>query len=59
MRKHAMWYMYGLPGAAYARGQLARCTTYSDFAYVFDELREKQLAVEAEVDRVEGENHAS
>jgi nifR3 family TIM-barrel protein len=59
MRKHAMWYMYGLQGAAYARGQLARCTTYSDFAYVFDELREKQLAVEAEVDRIEGENHAS
>ena len=38
MRKHAMWYMTGLPGAAAARGKLNYCTTLEDFDAVFDEL---------------------
>lgn len=38
MRKHAMWYMAGLPGAATARGRINYCTTLADFDEVFDEL---------------------
>lgn len=38
MRKHAMWYVAGLPGAAAARGKLNYCTTLEDFNRVFDEL---------------------
>ncbi len=38
MRKHAMWYMHGLPGASAARGRLNYCSTLADFENVFDEL---------------------
>ncbi|MCI8468542.1 MAG: tRNA dihydrouridine synthase DusB [Eggerthellaceae bacterium] len=38
MRKHAMWYVAGLPGAAAARGRLNYCVTPEDFDAVFDEL---------------------
>ncbi len=38
MRKHAMWYMHGLPGAAAARSRLNYCTTLEDFESVFDDL---------------------
>ena len=38
MRKHAMWYMAGLPGAATARGKINACVTPEDFDKVFDEL---------------------
>ena len=38
MRKHAMWYMAGLPGAASARGKINACVTPEDFDAVFDEL---------------------
>lgn len=38
MRKHAMWYMTGLPGAAVARGKINACVTLDDFNAVFDEL---------------------
>lgn len=38
MRKHAMWYLAGLPGAAAARGKINYCTTLADFDAVFDEL---------------------
>ena len=41
MRKHAMWYMAGLPGAANARGRINYCTTLADFDAVFDELLEE------------------
>lgn len=47
MRKHAMWYMSGLPGAAAARGKINYCTTLEDFSVVFDELLE-QVALHAE-----------
>lgn len=38
MRKHAMWYVAGLPGAAKARGLFNYCTSREDFDKVFDEL---------------------
>lgn len=38
MRKHAMWYMSGLPGASSARAKLNYCSTLEDFCRVFDEL---------------------
>ncbi len=40
MRKHAMWYMAGLPGAAAARGRINACVSVEDFDRVFDELLE-------------------
>ena len=40
MRKHAMWYMSGLPGAAAARGKINACVGVEDFDAVFDELLE-------------------
>ena len=41
MRKHAMWYMAGLPGAACARAKINACVTPEDFDAVFDELSRK------------------
>ena len=41
MRKHAMWYMTGLPGAAAARGRINACVSLDDFNNVFDELLDK------------------
>lgn len=38
MRKHAMWYVAGLPGAAAARARLNDCTTLSQFHETFDTL---------------------
>lgn len=40
MRKHAMWYVAGLPGAACARGNITKCRTLEEFDKVFDELSE-------------------
>ena len=40
MRKHAMWDMTGLPGAAAARGKINACVGVDDFDAVFDELLE-------------------
>lgn len=40
MRKHAMWYMTGLSGAAAARAKLNACVSVEDFDRVFDELLE-------------------
>lgn len=42
MRKHAMWYITGLPGAAAARGRINACVQVEDFDRVFDELLEIQ-----------------
>jgi len=44
MRKHAMWYLAGLPGAAAARGRINGCVTLADFDAVFDELLEAAAA---------------
>lgn len=49
MRKHAMWYVAGLPGAAAARGRLNYCTSLEDFDAVFDELLEEAHRHEADV----------
>ena len=38
MRKHAMRYMAGLPGAAAARAKINACVSVEDFDRVFDEL---------------------
>jgi tRNA-dihydrouridine synthase B len=38
MRKHAMWYLTGIPGAAKARGRFNDCVTADDFCCVFDEV---------------------
>lgn len=40
MRKHAMWYVTGLPGASKARGLFNYCTTFEDFDKVFSQLEE-------------------
>lgn len=38
MRKDAMWYVAGIPGAAAARRGLSECTTADEFCAVFDLL---------------------
>lgn len=38
MRKHAMWYLHGVPGAAAARGKLNGCVTLDDFDAVLEEV---------------------
>ncbi|MDO5118381.1 MAG: tRNA-dihydrouridine synthase, partial [Eggerthellaceae bacterium] len=38
MRKHAMWYIAGLPGAARARALITDCSTLEEFESVFDDL---------------------
>lgn len=41
MRKHAAWYITGMPGASFARGRFNTCVTVEDFDAVFDELLER------------------
>jgi nifR3 family TIM-barrel protein len=38
MRKHAMWYVAGMRGAAKIRGRLNDAVSYEDFAALFDEI---------------------
>ena len=38
MRKHASWYVTGLPGAAKARGMFNECSSLEEFNRAFDEL---------------------
>ncbi len=40
MRKHAMWYVAGLPGASKARGLFNYCETFEDFERVFKMLED-------------------
>lgn len=40
MRKHAMWYMAGVPKASEARGKINFCVTLEDFDEVFAEVLE-------------------
>ena len=40
MRKHAAWYVSGLPGASRARGMFNACSSLEDFDRVFDEMEE-------------------
>lgn len=48
MRKHVMWYLHGIPGAAHARGELNRCVTLDDFDRVLEGLLEDRSRIEAE-----------
>ena len=48
MRKHVMWYLHGIPGAARARGDLNQCVTLDDFNAVLDRLLEDARRFEAE-----------
>ncbi|WP_124061260.1 tRNA dihydrouridine synthase DusB [Gordonibacter sp. Marseille-P4307] len=41
MRKHAMWYVAGIPGASAARARFTRCSTLSDFDAVLDDMIEQ------------------
>ncbi len=41
MRKHAMWYISGLPGACAARAKINTCSTLDEFNALFDELEER------------------
>ncbi|MDR2716364.1 MAG: tRNA dihydrouridine synthase DusB [Coriobacteriaceae bacterium] len=41
MRKHAMWYVQGIPGAAKARGLISACVSLEDFDGVFKGLLEQ------------------
>ena len=40
MRKDAMWYVAGIPGATAARRVLSECTTADDFCAVFDQMED-------------------
>ena len=48
MRKHVMWYLRGIPGAAHARGELNQCVTLADFDAVLEKLLEDRARIEAE-----------
>ena len=48
MRKHVMWYLKGIPGAARARGNLNQCVTIDDFDAVLQRLLEDRTRIEAE-----------
>ncbi|MEG0027707.1 MAG: tRNA dihydrouridine synthase DusB [Raoultibacter sp.] len=50
MRKHAMWYLAGMPGAALARARINGCTTLDDFDDVFDAVLEHLDAPALECD---------
>ena len=44
MRKHAMWYLHGVPGAAKARGLINTCVTPQDFDRVLDQVLDAAYA---------------
>ena len=44
MRKHAAWYVTGLPGAAKARGMFNACTNLEEFEAVFSLLEESLVS---------------
>ena len=48
MRKHVMWYLRGIPGAARARGELNQCVTLADFNRVLDQLIASAERIEAD-----------
>lgn len=47
MRKHASWYIKGLPGASVARAELNACSTASDFLNVYEKLEQVVAEFEA------------
>lgn len=44
MRKHAIWYVHGMPGASRAREAFSACSTLEDFNSVLDDLKEVACA---------------
>lgn len=48
MRKHVMWYLRGIPGAARARADLNQCVTLADFDAVLERLVEDWRRTESE-----------
>lgn len=46
MRKHAAWYIAGMPGASAARAAINACATAQDFDTVFDGLLERLQSVQ-------------
>ncbi len=53
MRKHAMWYLAGMPHASVARKMITSCSSLADFYAVFDAM-EQALSNIAEEDAVSG-----
>lgn len=53
MRKDAMWYLAGMPGAARARRLITSCSTCDDFCSLFDAIGEDLKAREASGDKEE------
>jgi tRNA-dihydrouridine synthase len=47
MRKHASWYIKGLPGASVARAELNACTSADDFLNVYQKLEQVVAEFEA------------
>lgn len=47
MRKHAMWYVAGIPGASAARARFTRCSTLAEFDSVLDDMIEQALLHDA------------
>jgi nifR3 family TIM-barrel protein len=54
MRKHAMFYVAGIPRATKARGAINACVTYEDFEKVFTDLLQ-----DAQQDAQQGSHHDS
>ncbi len=50
MRKHACWYVKGLPGASAARHALTSCSTLEEFDAVFDEIAARCASADAGAD---------
>lgn len=48
LRKHAAWYLHGVPGAARARGDINQCVTLEDFDAVLQRLLEDRRRILAE-----------
>lgn len=46
MRKHAMWYLHGMYGAATARRAINDATTYQDFEAIFLDILKQQPSVD-------------
>ena len=45
LRKHAAWYLHGVPGAARARGDINQCVTLEDFDEVLQRLLEDRRRI--------------
>lgn len=48
MRKHAMWYVAGMKDAAAARREINEAVTFEDFAAIFEAVRQRTEAAQAD-----------